>query len=90
MNSYSCFILNFKHVKISFGMARKNKKLGDINPGRGSKGDFMQTTLMINRELYLAVKELEAKRRANGEKNINFSSITREALVQHIRSFKLS
>lgn len=65
--------------------AKRKAKVGDINPPRGERSDFMQITTMINPELFEAVKVLEAKRRAKGEKGVNFSSITREALSDYLK-----
>ena len=68
-------------------MSRGKKKpnVGNINPEKGKRGDFMQITTMINPELFEAVKMLEAKRRAKGEKGVNFSSITRQALAEYLK-----
>ena len=66
-------------------MSQCKGNIGDINPPKGERSDFMQITLMVNPKLFETVKQLEAQRRAAGEKGVNFSSITREALAQYLK-----
>ncbi len=73
-------------------LAKLHQELGDkslesasltlANIPRGQRGDFQRLTIMVPPAILEQLRIVSAKRKAAGEKNVDVSSLAREALTE--------
>lgn len=66
----------------------KKKKAVEIQIPRGERGDFLKTSITISAQLLSDVRALGMRRKANKEKDTDFSALVREALTDLLNKHK--
>jgi hypothetical protein len=65
--------------------SRRGSTITEPNPERGLRGDFLKITITMAAKMLGDLKILGLRRRANGQKDTDISSLIREAVADLLR-----
>ncbi len=65
--------------------SRRESTITEPNPERGLRGDFLKITITMPAKMLGDLKIFGLRRRANGQKDTDISSLIREAVADLLR-----